>query len=238
MSRSASPDTVGAPTQVGKRATVLLFGFFLWGVVIVGRLADFMVFSQAEHLAGIARDSLFEGSIPALRGRILDHTGRPLAWSTRHFALHWRVPQDESRALTEWLDLEQRAGGLASAWSRQSVHERLGEDIVLNADMPRSSVGRVAALCSAVPRLRLRCYFERHRLPELDSESALSLGTVATVEGNEIGVSGMERTHDALLRGRPGTYHVMLDRTGEWIPATWRTVRELCPGYDVHLSIN
>ena len=51
------------------------------------------------------------------------------------------------------------------------------------------------------------------------------------------GVSGAEAAHDVLLRGRPGRYRVLLDRTGSWIPGTWRRLSELRPGYDVYLPI-
>ena len=217
-----------------RRATGLLLAFAVWAAIVTWRLAQVMIVERRQYLAEMAHESIFEATIPALRGRILDRSGRPLAWSTRHLALSWHVPQDEKSALAAWQVLT-REFDLSQAWSRANPADLGGLDITLTADASPDETEAIYRLRDEVRGLHVRAYFVRHyREP---AGHAMQLGHVQLIDGVEVGMSGAEKRHDALLRGRPGMYRVMRDRHGSWLPETWDKALELRPGYDVYLPI-
>ena len=215
-----------------RRAMCLLFAFCLWSLLITIRLSQFMVFSRDRFLAAMERESWRQGTIPPLRGRLLDRDGKPLAWSTRHFALLWRVPKDVDVAERAWEDLRSEMGrpGLGAF---DSVASRCGEEVELRRDLSAEEIEALLPVLGARRGLRLSSIFVRHRHPK----AALRLGQVTPLDGVQVGVSGYEKLHDSLLRGYPGVYRVMVDKRGDWISESWRKVREIHPGYDVYLPL-
>jgi cell division protein FtsI/penicillin-binding protein 2 len=110
-----------------------------------------------------------------------------------------------------------------------------GATVVLCRSLTPAQAAKLAPLCAANRRLQLTGRFERQRYP--DRDLARRLGRVVRRDGIEVGVSGLERANDAILRGRPGMFRVMVDREGRWLPETWEKVREMRPGYDVYLPV-
>ena len=86
------------------------------------------------------------------------------------------------------------------------------------------------ALTQEYPELEIRLRWERRRRAD-----APYCGEVGQVNGMEQGLSGLELEHDAVLRGTPGRYTVMLDRQGRWLDATFRIVTPARPGRDLFL---
>jgi len=116
-----------------KRALIMLGVLGLWILLIVARLLVLMVFQRERYVAAMDRECWREQTIPAMRGRILDRKGLPLAWSTRHFALQWKVPVgkaeiDRCLALVSRVvtlsDLPNRAK-LAAAAGRTRINARM-----------------------------------------------------------------------------------------------------------------
>jgi cell division protein FtsI/penicillin-binding protein 2 len=66
-------------------------------------------------------------------------------------------------------------------------------------------------------------------------EGQQTLGRVGRGRGGGIGIDGYEKTHDELLRGRPGIFRVRTGADGRWLMDTWEKVQEMQPGYDVIL---
>ena len=81
------------------------------------------------------------------------------------------------------------------------------------------------------PELDIRLRWERRR-----GEGMPDVGSVRQSDGMELGVSGAELRHDAVLRGTPGRYTVMLDRKGRWIDSTFRILIPPRAGNDVTLE--
>lgn len=221
--------------RLDTRLTVLLFGFCLWAVIIVLRLGQFMIVDRDRYLEAMSREALFTGVVPAGRGRILDRDGQPLAWSERVFNVHWHLPRDRVQAevLLERLD---REPWLTAALPRPLPDDCLGQRLELARDLPAAQAVRLETLSDLVPGLEVTAAFRRH----VAGDPALQalIGAVDSApDGTEVGISGLERAHDDVLRGLPGSFHVMLDREGRWLPETWRKVGELRPGYDVQLPL-
>jgi cell division protein FtsI/penicillin-binding protein 2 len=219
--------------QVGNRLTVLLFAFCLWAMLILLRLAQFMIFDRDRYLEAMHREAIFEGVVPAARGRILDRDSRVLAWSDRVFAVHWRVPRDagQASALLALLDTEP---WLTATLPHPFPPTALGLRLELARDLPAERAVRLQTLADQVPGLEIAAGFRRHLAPVPGWREYI--GRVARgADGTEVGLSGVEREYDDILRGLPGAFQVMLDKDGRWLPETWQKVSELRPGLDVQL---
>lgn len=223
---------VPAPSP-GRRIACVLVLFGLWGLVAIARLLDVMVLDRDQYLADMTRDSVYHGMVPATRGRLLDRDGQPLAWSTRELVLVWHAPANPEQARAAWETLMTRVPELAEQASFAHAAGASSRARVIRRDIPAESFPTLVALCERNPGLALEPRLRRHQVADPDLRQVL--GEVRVVDGVEIGISGLEKTHDALLRARPGAFQVLLDKSGAWLPETWRKTRELRPGYDVHL---
>ena len=233
--RSGSAPPVRPEPRVGNRLTVLLFVFCLWGILILLRLAQFMVFDRGRYLEAMERDAVFAGVVPAARGRIQDRDSRLLAWSERVFAVHWRLPHDAAQAST-LLALLDSEPWLTAALPRPLPSALLGQRLELARDLSVERAIRLEALADQVPGLEISSGFRRHLTPTPGWRDYIGRVTHGE-DGSEVGISGVEREFDDILRGQPGAFHVMLDRDGRWLPETWQKVSDLRPGLDVQLPM-
>ena len=192
-----------------------------------------MISNRGQYLAEMTRESLERGIVPAIRGRILDRNGHPLAWSTRQFDLSWKIPRNEEHAQLQLRQIQQQLA--LQTPTKAEVLESAGKEIVLGKDLAPEAVTAMEPLCRSLSSLRLQSSFIRHRHPA--AQLRKTLGEVNIVNGIEVGISGAEKAHDAILRGHSGIYQVMRDKHGQWLPETWQKLRELRPGYDVYLPI-
>jgi len=181
-----------------------------------------------------AQEQYYVGEIPALRGRLLDRRGYPLAWSTRHFSLVYRLHPDVATRYDTLVALQARLQlDLQALWPgiQQADPDR---SMTLAGDLNVGQLERLRLLVPQRPRLTIRSRFERHRWPGGDLAGELG-ATRSTPEGEE-GLSGYEAKYDAKLRGTPGLYKVLV-RDGRWLPETWRSIRPPEPGEDVYLPV-
>lgn len=230
-----SPVAAAPPPGSGRRTACLLVLFGLWGLVAIARLLDVMVLDRDQYLADMSRDSVYRGVVPATRGRLLDRDGQPLAWSTRELVLVWRAPADPGQADAAWETLKENVPELGDAAACELPADPPNGTFVLRRQISPESFPILAAFCERHPGLVLEPRLRRHHVADPDLRSVL--GEVRVTDGVEIGISGLEKTHDALLRARPGAFQVLLDKSGDWLLETWRKTRELRPGYDVHLPL-
>ncbi len=227
--------TVLAEPRVGNRLTALLFLYCLWAGVIVLRLAQFMIVQRDHTVESMEREAVFQGLLPAARGRLLDRDGRVLAWSERVFTVHWQVPRNPAQAEAERKALSAEPW-LASAIPEPLPPEWLGARVLLAQDVDLERAVRLDDLAEAVRGLEISASFRRHVVP--DPAVRALVGRVGRdTDGSEVGLTGAEAEHDAILRGFPGVFQVMVDKEGRWLPETWQKTGELRPGYDVQLPI-
>ena len=184
-------------------------------------------------MSTLRHDAWIEGELPAPRGRLLDRSGAPLAWSTRHFSLYWRVPADSRERREAMAILRTSVAGIRLGEAEAST--LVGREVLLRDVLSGTEVLAVSRLRGELGGLEVRSYTMRHNAggPALAS----LIGAVQVMEGREHGVSGAEHTHDAVLSGRPGRFQVMVDHQGKWQPESWRKTAEVCPGNDVYLPV-
>ena len=212
------------------RVTILLAFFLFWSFAIVVRLTQFMIFQRDRLITEMEQDASFEGVIPAMRGSLVDADGDLLSWSSRHFTLSWAADHAPATAPTILKAL--RNAGLEFVSGSDTVGGTAGPPL----NWPNIDPETALALTPTVRRyksLTLKAYFVRHTVA--DPALRDMIGDTALVNGVEVGISGAEKKHDALLRGRAGMYRVMLDKNGNWISDTWEQTRSMRAGYTVYL---
>jgi len=225
----------GSPALIKTRVAALFFLFVLWGIAVTARLSQYMIFQRSHFLADVLQKSVLQGEIPAMRGRLLDRKGTPLAWSSRHFSLVWHIPRDTARALSAWQEISTWQQILHDDWSESDILAQCGTVRELVHDLDAEAVLKLQNSVGSIPGLRLQSSFVRHY--SADHQIRQALGNVVVLDGTERGMSGAELDHDALLQGVSGLYTVMVDRHGQWLPETWRSLRDVRPGYDVYLPL-
>ncbi|MCK5806463.1 MAG: hypothetical protein KAI66_26765 [Lentisphaeria bacterium] len=218
-----------------RRATVVLFCFVFWSIVVVTRLAQYMIVQRDHYLRQMSRESVVHGRVPSRRGRIVNRDGRVLAWSERRASAKWRVPADASLALahraqlvsvldTPCLPGEGALRGLAGTW------------VPLSTDLTAKQFVALSNLSLSRSELILRTSFIRRRC-QASQRILQIIGEVREEQGELHGASGLERANDALLCGHSGIFEVMMDRRGKWMLETWRELHPMKPGYDVRLPL-
>lgn len=221
--------TDNTATAARRRAPVLLFIFGLWAIVVCLRMFQVMILDRDEYLARMTAMSWQQDTIPAMRGRLLDRAGRPLAWSTRHFKLEWKIPPArnfyaQSKLIRDTLQI-----------SRQAFPDDVAGKTVITLipDIEPGEFSRASRLAATIEEVRLVSYFKRHRIATTKLRNRL--GDTVLRDRMEVGISGAELAHDSLLRGRPGLFKIMRNPAGKWLPETWQKIRSVKPGYDVYL---
>lgn len=215
------------------RATVLLFVGAVWCTIVIARLAHLMIFSRTRILEEISQESVVTGRIAPMRGRILDRNSVPLAWSVRKFCLKLTIPETEEdiKQLVKTLSLIPEFSFL----DLHSLYLQRGKTLVVKDDLTPEEVG-LYELIRKPDELRTVSYLTREYFP--DPNMKRKLGSVVSRNGLLIGVSGVEKAHDTLLRGCPGVYRVMVDKEGGWMPESWEKISDLRAGYDVYLPLS
>ena len=228
---TSEPAVAPVPAWPDRRALVLLAVVLVWSGILVLRLGRLMIFPGPELTAAVTRTPWFHGEIPPPRGCLFDRDGHLLAWSSRHFALRWRVPADPRHREDDWRRIRHY---LAPPEPR--VPWPAEAEVTVISDLSAGELAAAGLLCETVPRLRLEAWSARHHATK-DAALAAYLGEVRLVNGRETGIAGAEMAHDAVLRGVPGRFQVMLDRHGRWVRDTWKKDCDMVPGYDVYLPI-
>jgi cell division protein FtsI/penicillin-binding protein 2 len=212
--------------------------FFVCACTLIARLFVLTVSGRDSLLADMQRDSRRVYIVPAIRGRLLDKDGIPLAWSVRRFDLWWRRPSDlaaQSRDAAAFASAFPQTDA-ASAEEFPTHGAAPEESVCIIRGLTATQLEHARAFCGAHPHFHIKTTFERRTVqgcPDLQKK----LGRVEAVDGREIGVSGEERAHNDLLTGRPGIYRVTVDKNGQWVPRTWQKLQDMQPGYDVYLPL-
>ncbi len=215
------------------RAAVLLTFFVIWATVAAVTLCRRTV---TESAAPAERSETFarkEGVLPAARGRILDAAGVPLAWTELHFSLFLhKSPNGISDPLKTFLQTRFGVKEIPDFSPEQ-------ESLLLLDELPVNSEKELSGLLAIPeqhPQLEIRT---RHKRIRVDYPQVAALLGECEADENGIphGISGWEKEFDEQLCGTEGTFSVLLDRNGKWMPGTMKMVSMPAAGKDVTLPV-
>jgi cell division protein FtsI/penicillin-binding protein 2 len=180
--------------------------------------------SRREHYLGeCSRVAWITRSVAAGRGAILDSDGLPLAWIERRYDLFLSGGENS----LDLLPLLARETGISLPPGSLD-----GENLLKRNLTPDELLGIEELQASMRGLLVVRPRFERNVVdyPEIRR-------LVGRMPDDLEAGSGLEVAFDSRLRGREGVFTVMLDRNRQWIPSTFKWLREYSGGEDVKLDV-
>lgn len=210
---------------VTARRRLLLAGWLLTCVGIVGRSVELQVVEGPAWQAVAARQHRKTIELPAPRGRILDRDGNPLALSHETVRVsvapgEVRDPEAVAALLSETLDVPLRALRDDVTSGRRWV--------VLPGTYPPAVRERLAGVRGVYLETELQRVY-----PHGDLARSI-LGSVRDGEG----AGGVEQAFDTVLRGRPGRVILARDSEGREIPGESYMVEASRAGNDLVLTID
>lgn len=218
-----------------KRLTWLLGALFLWSGLLFGRLVWLQVFRHADYLERAQNQQQKTVELPALRGSILDRTGKPLAKSL----LADSVVMDPQRVK----DMPQAAALLSDAlgMDREQLLVKMQASklrgsrflwIARKLTPQESKRARELKFAGLEFRTEMRRYYPRNTL------AAHLLGAIGLRDDDpmEHGNAGVELSFEKDLAGKPGQARLQTDVKQNSYEQT--VLREPVPGADVMLTID
>jgi cell division protein FtsI/penicillin-binding protein 2 len=184
-----------------RRRNLFALFLFVWGLVVVGRLAQLQLAQGAKYRAKAQRQQERRIEISPRRGSILDRAGRDLAVSVEVASVYAAPedvtrPREVARTLAPVLGLSERA--LLSKLQSESGFVWITRKIdVAVADQVRAL---------KLPGIHLIA--ETKRFYPKGSLAASVLGYVGT---DDNGLAGLEYEYDQSVRGKPGQVVALRD---------------------------
>jgi len=249
-------------SEFRRRFRWIALGMALLFFGLIGRLFQLQVL-EADDNRAIARENIVRRvTLATTRGIIRDRNGKVLAASRPSYNVYvvparldmenvWPKLVDYlGVGLDERTRLEQHLLAL-----RASDGPRKTQQILLKEDISRDAVANLATHDAELPGVDVvpvpvRYYpFEEvgaHVLgymAEVDAEKLATLRSSGYVEGDRIGVTGVERAWESYLRGTRGWEKVLVDARGRRRPGGEGIIEESrrvdpIPGRDLRLTID
>ncbi|MGK3981645.1 penicillin-binding protein 2 [Sorangium sp. So ce136] len=249
-------------SEFRRRFRWIALGMVVGFMVLIGRLFYLQILEVDENKA-IARENIVRRvTLATTRGIIRDKNGKVLAASRPSYNVYVvprRLDMETTwPKLVEYLGvgIEERARLEALITAiRADEGPRKSQQILLKEDISRDAVATLATHDAELPGVdvvpvpvRYYPYEEvgSHVLgymAEVDAERLASLRSVGYIEGDRIGVTGIERAWESYLRGTRGWEKVLVDakgrrRTGgDGIIEEPRRVDPI-PGRDLRLTLD
>lgn len=184
-----------------RRRNVFALFLFVWGLVVVGRLAELQLAQGAKYRAKAQRQQERKIELSPRRGSILDREGRDLAVSVEVSSVY-AAPDDVTNAAVEAHALAPIIGMPEKALLTRLQSEKGFVWLVRKIDVAVADRIRVLKL----PGIRL--VPETKRFYPKGSLAASVLGYVGT---DDNGLAGLEYAYDQSVRGKPGMVVALRD---------------------------
>ena len=175
--------------------------------------------------------------IPALRGRILDATGTPLAWSERTFDLAYERPEDPNSIAPDLYALKEVVS-IDIEPLLLKVNRSNQKQIVIKKSLSPAEIERLdSKLRPTTGVFRVQQEFVRHTVSANPTVKKL-IGETWQNGRKQVGTSGFEKKFNIELTGTDGYYRVLVDKDGNWVPGTWEQLRKPQEGFDKYVGLN
>jgi len=219
--------------QFNIRSKILLSFLLAWAVVAAAHVFYYSSVKK-ESLSAEGEDLAWrEGSLPAIRGRILDRQGVSLAWSELHHDL----------ALVKEPEKESRRKALAKALGRLPFHaelpsERTSRQRAIKKDLSPEEIAICEKALAEFPEFEIEPRIERRSIDYPEVKRLLGRSNADIDSGLSFGLEGAEKENDAVLAGKAGRFKVMLDKRGNWIEGTLKILEQPKRGGDITLAVS
>ncbi len=212
------------------QAARLLWCILIWAVLASCWFFYYSVFARQKYIELGNKIAVRQGTYYAGRGRILDKNDRVLAWSEKYFDLYLMSSEDDPNIRSMVVCK------VAEIFPDAALHRVKDSDFLLKREISPEKILALEPLLTKFPDLKI---FPRTERRVVDyAEVRNYIGRVEFKEGNQLGVSGIEKDYDNILAGTCGIYEVMLDRHKNWVQGTWLLKRKAVPGNDVKLDVS
>lgn len=212
------------------QAARLLWCILIWAVLASCWFFYYSVFARQKYIELGNKIAVRQGTYYAGRGRILDKNDRVLAWSEKYFDLYLMSSEDDPNIRSMVVRK------VAEIFPDAALHRVKDSDFLLKREISPEKILALEPLLTKFPDLKI---FPRTERRVVDyAEVRNYIGRVEFKEGNQLGVSGIEKDYDNILAGTCGIYEVMLDRHKNWVQGTWLLKRKAVPGNDVKLDVS
>jgi len=197
-------------------------------VAILVRLADIQVFTPSRYTDYARLQDTHTTILPALRGSILDRSGRALALSQLRsdiIADDYQVsdPSGEARTLAAVLHL--------SASTLQAKLQQNSGFVYLDRGVPTATGQQVSGL--ALPGITVKQTPERFY-----PAGQLALPVLGALNASGVGVAGLEYAYNKVLSGTPGRLVQEVDPQGQPIAGGTLENKPAVLGDDLVLSLD
>jgi len=219
----------------GRRVAAVLVVWLVLMVALGWRLVIVQVVSADEYRESATRQTARELTVPAVRGRLLDRDGNPLALSVTA-ATVIANPRLIAQSGQDVGALATRLAELIGSSDVEAVRERLTGDVGFEyvARQVPHEVG--AAIADADPALPGISVLDE---PLRTYPGGTLAGTLLGFAGRDnVGLSGLEAEYEELLAGEPGLLEMERAPGGVEIAAAPRVAVPAVPGTDVALTID
>ena len=199
---------------LSRRFAVVLGIFLVWTVFVGFKTLWIAVIDRDFFIEKGEAAARYQGTLPALRGRIIDRNGVVLAWSERYFDLC--ISSDSVELMPEPEEIEPLK--LILPRLKYSPPEReLCRNLTPAEIMTLEGVIRDG-------KFPLYIRLREERIVVNTPELRRRVGTVRPENGILTGESGWEKEFDHILSAVSGRFSVLRDRWMNWIPASWQLV--------------
>src|SRR5881296_1663702 len=206
------------------RIQVVEFGVLVGLALLVGRAVQVQILHGRRWAEEAQAQRTERIVLQARRGTLYDRHGTPLAVTQETY--HVGIAPNELRDPTaDGALISRRLGLTARAWQ-----------VAL-----RRRYAYFAGPYSALEVQPLRSARGVHLEPVLNRfypDPAVARATIGRLGDDGLGASGLERTLDSLLAGRPGSAVVLKDRAGREYESPARVLAQPVAGHDVVLTLD
>ncbi len=219
--------------QFNIRSKILLSFLLAWAVVAAAHVFYYSSLQRKRLNAEGEALAWREGSLPAIRGRILDRQGVPLAWSELHHDLTLlKEPAKEARR-------RQLAKALESLpFKVELPSKRSNRERTLKRDLSPAEIALCEKALLEFPEVEVAPRLERLSIDYPEVKRLLGKANAGLDSGRSEGLDGAEKENDASLAGRAGRFKVMLDKRGNWVEGTLKILEQPKSGEDVRLAVS
>ena len=204
-----------------KRSKILLYFFAIWMTLIILCFLYFSVGNNKKYIEFRNKIAYKEQTTLSARGSILDKNRIPIAWSERKYDLYFKTSNKKDNIVKKVFNII------------DILPKNAGSNLIKKNLLP-SEIQNLKPLMQQSNFILIKPRLER-KYVDLPNVRKL-IGEVQRINNLTIGISGLEKEYDNILRGVNAKSVIMFDRSGKMLTKSMKVIQELKNGKDVILD--